>query len=60
MRNGQFDAVTIADLGGQAAATSSCMPKAARHARTAWSSNARGAPNTAMMPSPVNLPTVPP
>ena len=28
--------------------------------RTAWSSNATGAPKTAMMPSPVNLSTVPP
>ena len=36
------------------------MPNAARHARIAWSSNATGAPNTAMMPSPVNLSTVPP
>ena len=31
------------------------ISNAARHARTAWSSNARGAPNTAMTPSPVNL-----
>ena len=36
------------------------ISNAARHARTAWSSNARGAPNTAMTPSPVKLPTVPP
>src|SRR5271169_4131960 len=36
------------------------MPSAARQARTAWSSNATGAPNTAMIPSPVNLSTVPP
>ena len=36
------------------------MPNAARQARTAWSSNATGAPNTAMIPSPVNLSTVPP
>src|ERR1700756_4161222 len=28
--------------------------------RSAWSSNAAGAPNIAMMPSPVNLSTVPP
>src|SRR5271166_3288377 len=39
---------------------SSWIPSAARQARTAWSSNATGAPNTAMMPSPVNLSTVPP
>ena len=36
------------------------ISNAARHARTAWSSNATGAPNTAMTPSPVNLSTVPP
>src|SRR5271163_4130790 len=36
------------------------MPCAARQARIAWSSNATGAPNTAMIPSPANLSTVPP
>src|SRR6201997_4151136 len=36
------------------------MPNADRHALAAWSSNATGAPNTAMIPSPVNLSTVPP
>jgi hypothetical protein len=36
------------------------MPSAARHERSAWSSKAAGAPNTAMTPSPVNLSTVPP
>ena len=36
------------------------MSKAARHARSAWSSTATGAPNTAMIPSPVNLSRVPP
>src|ERR1700743_3995835 len=34
------------------------MPNAARQARTAWSSNATGAPNTAMIPSPVHCATV--
>ena len=36
------------------------MSKTAKQARKAWSSSAVGAPNTAMMPSPVNLSTVPP
>src|SRR6478736_5051701 len=36
------------------------MPNAAKHPGTAWSSKATGAPNTAMIPSPVNLSTVPP
>src|SRR6516225_5219612 len=36
------------------------MPNADRQARIAWSSNATGAPNNAMIPSPVNLSTVPP
>ena len=36
------------------------MSSAARQARKAWSSRATGAPNKAMMPSPVNLSTVPP
>src|SRR6516225_3475706 len=36
------------------------MPNADRQARIAWSSNATGAPNTAIIPSPVNLSTVPP
>ncbi len=35
------------------------MASAARHARKAWSSNATGAPNTAITPSPVYS-TVPP
>jgi hypothetical protein len=36
------------------------ISSAAPHARRAWSSKATGAPNTAMIPSPVNLSTVPP
>ena len=36
------------------------ISKAARQARKAWSSSMVGAPNTAIMPSPVNLSTVPP
>ena len=40
--------------------TSRCRFSAARHPRSAWSSRATGAPKTAMIPSPVNLSTVPP
>lgn len=36
------------------------LSNAAKQARRAWSSSAVGAPNTAMIPSPVNLSTVPP
>src|SRR5215467_1332862 len=39
--------------------TVSCMRIAARHARTAWSSCASGAPNNAMIPSPITWFTVP-
>ena len=41
------------------AATPSIISSAARQAHWAWSSRAMGAPNSAMMPSPVNLSTVP-
>jgi hypothetical protein len=38
----------------------SLNPHRVRHARKAWSSKEIGAPNTAMIPSPVNWFTVPP
>ena len=41
------------------AATPSIISSAARQAHWAWSSRAIGAPNSAMIPSPVNLSTVP-
>ncbi len=40
--------------------TARWISRAARQARNAWSSRATGAPNTAMMPSPVNWSTVAP
>ena len=55
----QVDTVTAA-TSAASFAVSSWISKAARQARKAWSSNATGAPNNAMMPSPVNLSTVPP
>ncbi len=40
-------------------ASLACWRKAARQARSAWSSWSRGAPQRAMMASPSNLSTVP-
>jgi hypothetical protein len=54
----QLDTVALSDIDGKPLPLL-LNPKAARQARIAWSSNAVGAPNTAMTPSPVNLSTVP-
>ena len=56
----QIHTVALLDVDGKPLRSPPERPSAARQARTAWSSNATGAPNTAMIPSPVNLSTVPP
>ena len=56
----QGNAVAKLDTSAPSCPTAFWSSNAARHARKAWSSNAIGAPNTAITPSPVNLSTVPP
>ena len=56
----QIHAVAVVRPRRPAARSPPECPTPPRQARRAWSSNATGAPNTAMMPSPVNLSTVPP
>ncbi len=46
-------------ISAASSATPAIISSAARQAHCAWSSRAIGAPNSAMMPSPVNLSTVP-